>query len=846
MWGKAHNVVAAQETTLGTLLGGQFQYQVPLYQRTYSWGKDQLEKLWEDVSQLAEDRLTRPGLTHFMGSLVLAPSPAMNPGSSISDWLVIDGQQRLTTVSLFLIAIRDHLAQHDPDARDRINQQYLVNKWNRDRYTKLQPTQADRAAYLACVDSTAHAGGADNLGAAYRFFMAKLASLDDQEDPRATIARLETALMSGLSLVSVTAGQGDNAHRIFESLNNTGLKLTQGDLLRNYLFMRLPTRGETVYQSLWLPLQQSLTPDDLETLFWLDLVQRDSRVKRTETYTEQSKLLSKLDSEQGIEQVVARFSRLGALFTTILDPAREQHPSVRMRLTRLQAWGSTTAYPVLLYLLDLRAQAMATADEIAQAMLYLESFIVRRLIIGRATTNLNRILADLVGDIRDETGPVDEAVRAYLSAGRKYYASDAEIIAATKSIPFYLNGRAGQRKLVLQWIEESYGRKESVDATNLTIEHVLPQSPTPEWRAELANDLGADEAFDDVHESLVHTLGNLTLTGYNPTLSNSPFRAKRQLLAKSGLAMNQEIAGRPRWDRPAILTRALALAERIISIWPSPLTVSATPVDAAWDVATRALAELPAGAWTTYGDIAALIGTHPIAVGARLANHPMPNAHRVLQADGRISDNFRWSDGRTDPSPRALLESEGVIFDDHGRADPQQRLRVEDLAKLADLTVDDLPESVPELPYEDAFLDRFTEQLATTHDTATVSAVARVLDAWSVLGGTLWLGRGSETSCFLMAREGRRPHNLWPVVLYPTGKCEVVFQHMAIRKPFDDVQLRQEFRERLNTIPGVDLPAAKLELRPSFPLNLLTDAEALATFIGALSWFYKQATAYTD
>ncbi|MCW2932176.1 MAG: hypothetical protein JWM19_3138 [Actinomycetia bacterium] len=290
-------MVAAQETTLRTLLGGQFQYQVPLYQRTYSWGKDQLEKLWEDVSQLAEDRVIRPDLTHFMGSLVLAPSPAINPGSRISDWLVIDGQQRLTTVSLFLIALRDHLAQHDSAVRDRINEQYLINKWEPDRYTKLQPTQADRAAYLACVDSTAHAGGADNIGAAYRFFTAKLAALDDQEDTQATITRLETALMSGLSLVSVTASHGDNAYRIFESLNNTGLKLTQGDLLRNYLFMRLPTCGEAVYQSLWLPLQQSLRPNELETLFWLDLVQRDPRVKQTETYTEQSKRLNTLKAE---------------------------------------------------------------------------------------------------------------------------------------------------------------------------------------------------------------------------------------------------------------------------------------------------------------------------------------------------------------------------------------------------------------------------------------------------------------------------------------------------------------------------------------------------------------------
>jgi hypothetical protein len=204
--------------------------------------------------------------------------------------------------------------------------------------------------------------------------------------------------------------------------------------------------------------------------------------------------------------------------------------------------------------------------------------------------------------------PVDEEVRSYLSAGRKYYASDTEIRTAASAIPFYLNGRPGQRSLVLRWLDESYGSKEPVAYESLTIEHVLPQTPTPEWRRALSQDLSGNETFAELHASLVHTLGNLTLTGYNSRLSNSPFPKKREQLLKSGLAMNQEIAREPKWGRAEIHHRASHLAHRIAATWPGP--VDAGPTDAgAWDIMAKALAVIPAGSWTTYGDLATLIGS---------------------------------------------------------------------------------------------------------------------------------------------------------------------------------------------------------------------------------------------
>jgi alkylated DNA nucleotide flippase Atl1 len=836
-------MVAARETTLQELLEGSKQYQVPLYQRTYSWQKEQLRRLWEDVLQLAKDRFSSPALTHFIGSLVLAPSPANGP-VGVTEFLVVDGQQRLTTLSLLLCAIRDHRAlNEDPEHRARINQQYLINRWKpAEQRLKLLPTQADRAPYLACLDATPQAGGADPVGAAYRFFRTELAATDDPDDP-ADIERIEDAVISGLALVSVTAQRGDNVHRIFESLNNTGLRLTQGDLLRNYLFMRLPTRGEVIYRSLWLPLQEMLSSSELEQLFWFDLVQRDPRVKQTDTYTAQQARLDRLESEEAIEAEIARFGRLGGLLRTVLNPAQEPDPQVRLRLERLIAWGTTTVYPLLLHLLDRRDQGSAGSDEIARAMLYVESFFVRRLVIGRATANINRILLAVVTEM-DSSQPVDEAVRRYLSMGRKHYASDAQVRRAVPAVPFYLNGRPAQKALVLRWLDESYGSREPVQYDSLTIEHVLPQTLTPAWRRALAQDLAEDETVDQVHESLVHTLGNLTLTGYNSALSNSEFAEKRQQLLKSGLAMNQEIATESRWGRADIQARAEQLAERIAKIWPGPVDVASEGADTAWSMMDKALAEMPAGSWTTYGDVAALIGSHPVPVGVRLANHPVPNAHRVLQADGMVSPSFRWPVPGREDDPRDLLRAEGVTFDDHGRADPAQRLLVEDLAQIAGMIVGDLPESfpVPSEGQDAALRDRFVEQLAMQQDPDTVRGVLAVLDTWTAIGGTLQYGYGGQTSCFLMAREKADPDgNIWPVAIYPLSSCEVVFQHLATRPPFDDVQMRQEFRERLNKIPGVDLPFAKIELRPSFPLKVLADDAARELFIDALTWFHDEA-----
>ncbi len=833
-------MVHAAETSLRELLEGAKQYQVPLYQRTYSWKSENFERLWADLVRLAEDREAHgQAITHFLGSMVLAPTPDVGP-VGVSRYLVVDGQQRLTTLTLLLAALRDHRAETEgPEHRDRLNEQYLVNKWRPDsERLKLMPTQADRRSYRACVEATPVAGKADGVREAYRYFRGRLTDHDDPDDAL-DIERLEEAVLSGLTLVSVTTGREDNVHRIFESLNNTGVRLTQGDLLRNYLFMRLPTHGPRVYETQWLPLQERLDNDQLELLFWLDAVQTNESVTQRDTYQAQVARMDRLADETDVEREVERFHRLSALLERILNPERESDPAVRERLGRLNAWGTTTVYPLLLHLLERREHGAASSEEIASAMLYAESYLVRRLLTGRATAGLNRTLLRAVPEIRDRT-PADAALRHYLSTGRKFFASDDQVRAGARDVSFYYSGRASQRKLLLTWIEQTFDNKEPVDPSLCTVEHVMPQTMTPAWQSMLREHMEPGENLVDVYDGLVHTLGNLTLTGYNSALGNKPFKAKRKAYGESGFRMNQWIARHEVWGRPQILERAANLAERIILQWPAPeASMSDEPVRESWGLMDRALAVLPEGTWTTYSDVARLIGSHQVPVGQRLAHHPVPNGYRVLRLDGSLSPGFSWPPGHErSESQRQLLEREGVVFSSDGRADSSQHVSADELAELAGI---DLPGEELSGVGDGAVNGRrqsFLDQLAVNADENAVRGVISVMDSWVSMGGALAFGAAGETTCFLVLGEGRDA--IWPAAVYPSGKFEVVFQYLKSRPPFDDADRRDMLRRKFNEVGGVQLPESKLGMRPGFELDLLAHDHARLAVENALRWFVSE------
>ena len=831
----------AHEVDLMTLIQGTKQFLVPLYQRPYSWGDDQLGQLWTDI--LAEAERVREGdqgSGHFVGSVVLAPSPhAHAAGDGLAQWLVVDGQQRLTTLLVLLAAIRDHVRDTDPETAGRIDFEYLTNQFRKgDERLRLLPTQADRDDFRACVLRLPGAEVTGGIGSAYRRFQANLVAFDDPDDPN-DVARVEQVVRQRLRLVEITAELGDNVHRIFQSLNNTGLKLSQADLLRNHLFMLLPNRGEQVYGDVWLPMQKSLG-SELEMLVWLDLVLRgDDKVKQAEVYRAQAdRLRSTEQDEDRIAAEIVEFSRRSAHLQLLLRPAEEKDEEVRAALKRLNEWGGQAAYPAAMLLLDRRDQGRLGPAQVAEGLLIIESFLVRRMIAGVPTNNLNRILNAVPRDIGSADDPV-AALRDYLSGTRRFWPSDAEIQEKVRTDPFYWYGRGPQRSYVLRRLENSYDAPEPVDwdRAKATVEHLMPQSLTEAWRADLADEAAAEGlTVFELHGTLVHTLGNLTLSALNGRLGNHPFSKKKEILRAGALAMNREILDAPRWGRAEILARADRLADRIIRLWPGPARAQAPTGSRDWTRLHQAMALVPPGAWTTYGDLAELIGSHPVPVGVHLANEAVPNAWRALTVDGRPSGRFQWRPPGRPESQRQVLEHEGVTFDSVGRAATEQRLSGADLARLVGLQVPDEMPAVGSEEESDDRLLRFFEQLDAAQDEPTALGVREAMTHWEGLGGYLSLGAASQTTCFLMLE--RDEGDIWPLAIYPVGGAvEVVFQHLSRRPPFDDPSLRRELMDRLNQIDGIRLAEAKLAMRPSFPAAVLAEKANIDKLNAVLFWF---------
>ncbi|MER7967465.1 DUF262 domain-containing protein [Streptomyces sp. NPDC096080] len=845
----------AKETLFADLVQGRAQqFQVPLYQRTYSWNERQLHQLWTDILEqaglpLSDDR----GSAHFLGSVVLAPSPQNE--ATFPRWLVVDGQQRLTTLSLALAAIRDHVADDRPDEAERIDEEYLINKRKSGAdHFRLLPTQADRPQYAAHIRGPLEArAGGGNVGSAYSFFRRKLVEAEDPAAP-VDVFRIEQAITSRLTLVAVTADRGDNVHRIFESLNNTGLKLSQADLLRNYLFMKLPDRGEHVYETYWLPLQNSLGNDELEQLMWLQLVLGgDDRVRRQDLYASQQRHFERRKTtEAEIESYIKDLYRLGALFRRLLRPEEEPDPAVRALLRRLDSWQAQVTYPALMMLLDRRERGEIDSPQVARALSYVESFLVRRMICRVPTNNLNRVFQSVPGQLPLDV-PVAEGLHQLLSAENRFWPDDEELRAKIRTAPFYQYGRWHQRKMVLQRLEESYGHPEPVDFTlaQLTIEHVLPQAAGEEWMRMLGEDATEDETPEALYAQLRHCLGNLTLTAVNSELSNHPFERKQDLLKASHLEMNRRIAATGRWGAREILARADDLAERAIALWPAPLPgIGRAERGRDWQLAHQVLAALPHGTWTSYGDLAAFLGSGAQAVGNHLAGTPgVANAYRVLTSDGKVSDGFRWTSPADGGDVRARLTADGIRFTTNGAADPAQRVTGDELA-LLHVGMDDAPTDVEDAPQRvtrgqdtETRSDRFYRQVAADDSPATVEAVRSLLARWEEGGG--WVGHGAGkvvTSAFLMLGKAGSPgRGIWPMTLYPGGgrggTAEVGFQHLLSRAPFTDRALRAEFLRRLNEMDGVDIPEGKLELRPNFRLSLLEERHNLDLLTETLAWF---------
>jgi uncharacterized protein with ParB-like and HNH nuclease domain len=540
----------ASETKLRQLIEGTKQYVVPLFQRPYSWSEKQWKTLWNDVREKSHHSDGRP---HFFGSIVTTPAKSVPQG--VGKYLLIDGQQRLTTVQILLAALRDSAkAVGDRRLCDRIEGQYLLNAYEEgDERLKVLPTQDDRAAFRSIVGHSEVP--ASRLRSCYEYFRAQLERLNPEH-----YDAVHLAIVDWFSAVSITCDEQDNPHLIFESLNAKGEKLTPADLIRNFLFMQVHVGEQArLFNAHWLPIQQALTVNLTEFVRHY-LMSTGKVLSEADVYFELKDRLAGSTPAQA-ECFLKDLHRHGMFYAKFVDSRAEVDPEVAERLDRVRRLKVTVAYPFLLRVFDSFEENLLDKKQVLETLEILESFVIRRAICGVPTNQLRRMFPPLF-DAAGGAGPrFVEGVQRQLGGQR--CPDDEVFLNALTTKPVYATAEKNARlRLILERIERSFRHKEAADLSKASIEHVLPQTLTAAWRSALG------ENPEEKWHRLVHTLGNLTLSAYNAELSNQPYEMKRASLVDSHFDLNRDFKDIDQWTTESINARALRLAMQALKIWP--------------------------------------------------------------------------------------------------------------------------------------------------------------------------------------------------------------------------------------------------------------------------------------
>ncbi len=538
---------------LGPLLEGPRQYVVPYFQRAYSWRRRQWTTLFDDILELYE---LGSGNSHFLGSMVLLAEN--NEADPIPHTLVIDGQQRIVTLSLFLAAIRDVARASDTPFADHLHTVYLVNQGPES--VKVLTTHGDRDAFLTVI-LTGKEPDASPIRDAYRTFKE---AIQEQIDKGIDLDRLVQIVIAQLSFVAITLDAEDNPYRIFESLNAKGMPLTQGDLLRNYFFMRLPAgEHERWYNTVWSPMQSRLGErfDDYMRDF---LLKEGQTVRPDEVYQEWRKRLGPLD-EEGIRDVLRELAAWSLEYDQILHPQREGDADVRRRLQRLTTWSRTVPYqfnPLLLRLHADYRRGGLTPQQVTRLFLAIESLLVRRLFTGAPARDDNQLLIELYDGVSDAEDRAAAFVES-LARPQLGWPSDADFAEGIVRHPLFFASHPDQRKLVAEALEDSYEHRAPVRYEQLDLQLITPLLPRSDWLAELG--VGEEQYW-----KIIGTLGNFTWVprGRAPDLSVAERKKELLRMTRYGLELVKDFAQVDRWSAEALEGRSKRLAERATEVWP--------------------------------------------------------------------------------------------------------------------------------------------------------------------------------------------------------------------------------------------------------------------------------------
>ena len=555
------------------LLAAERQLRMPLFQRRYAWGLEERKKLVRDVQNIGLAREDQP--EHFFGSIIHVDAGSVTLGS-LQLFNVIDGQQRLVTISLLLAAIANR--PNADEVEVSLRKQYLINE-NRthDQRHRLKLNSLDAGIYEAIVDNQVSAivpNQSSLIYDNYRYFSSKLQD-----------AALLQAIKIGLPRLKVISTllkpPGDNVHSTFESINSTGKPLTKFDLIRNYILMNLPlVEQDKLYSSSWSLIENLFETykndrrGDVDSFVreYLGIKTGQKPLERDIYEDFKSYHKSGVASQQDLAKDLLTWARLHAYVAFGGPfPLDDSEKTLQNQLSDLRIVGGDQFYGLAMQILKQIEEQDSSLDEGRAILLLFESFIVRRYLRGLPTNARNKIVVKLLSFVKNHGSLTKINVANTLKSANmvpiQRTPDDKEIESSLATQPLY--GVKGTVLTAILLKLGNSGNREQVLSKHYSIEHVMPRTLDSVWRS----DLGVDA--ESIHAIYVDALPNLTLVAYNAELGNRQFTSKRDLekigYSQSAFPLNSWIANQEAWDAKVIEERARVLSKRIASVWPYPV-----------------------------------------------------------------------------------------------------------------------------------------------------------------------------------------------------------------------------------------------------------------------------------
>ncbi|WQX97357.1 DUF262 and DUF1524 domain-containing protein [Helicobacter pylori] len=527
------------------------QFVIPIYQRLYSWKKEQCEQLWDDIIKIGgNDKMNG----HFIGSILYVRVDDTHS----SPLLIIDGQQRLTTITLLFIALRNHSS--DEVKRKEI-ESYLINSdKDGDKKFRLILSESDKDTLLSLIDKNKRKPSEPSLKIVENFKLF-------EEWIRKNTDKLET-IFKGLEKLMIVwialKKEKDDPQLIFESMNSTGKDLTQTDLIRNYILMGLePEKQKIFYKKYWRAMEEAFKQN--ETLF-NQFVRHYLTIKTREipNINKVYEAFKRYQQERGIETEVLLqdLQKYCGFFCQIVFK-KEDDKGLNKALSFLVDLEMDVIYPLLLELYSDYIDGVLSQQDFIPIIYLIESYICRRAVCGLGTNSLNKVFPSFTKKInKDQYLESIKVHFGYLTEKQRFPNND-EFKKLFITIDFY---NFQKKKYFFERLE-SFNTEEPVNTKECTIEHIMPQTLTEEWK----RDLGGN--FQAIHDKYLHTIGNLTLTGYNKEYSNKSFQEKKDMekgFKQSPLRLNQSLKDSEPFGEEKIKKRANDLADWALEIWTYP------------------------------------------------------------------------------------------------------------------------------------------------------------------------------------------------------------------------------------------------------------------------------------